>query len=182
MGPGVALQIGTDGGGRRDVNALCTFTYKNKNYLITSDGSYFLYLYELKCGLWKGLYIKCVRAGEDAAAAGDALIKKAESNPDFYALGAEHYDIKGENGDFNIRKHAKLCLLGRRAKIVPFAAHLTVAVLLSLLYAFLCVHTSEIVFAANVFVGASREELVAAVYLIHVLGALFLFFARPFSR
>lgn len=182
MKPGIVSEIKTDYGATEKMNVLCSFNYDDQNYLLAIDEENDYVCRRIKFYPWKGTYIDTNPVCKDVIRIGNILLKKAESNKEFYRFKAEHYIIFDEKGTLRFRKQRKLNLLDRRIKCIPFLVRLLVAELFALAYGFLCVHTAEITVAANVFNIASRSKLVAVTYLIQVFGALFLFFARKSDR
>lgn len=182
MKPGIVSEIKTDYGATEKMNVLCSFNYDDQNYLLAIDEENDYVCRRIKFNPWKGTYIDTNPVCKDVIRIGNILLKKAESNKEFYRFKAEHYIIFDEKGMLRFRKQRKLNLLDRRIKCIPFLVRLLVAKLFALAYGFLCVHTAEITVAANVFNIASRSKLVAVTYLIQVFGALFLFFVRKSDR
>lgn len=182
MKPGIVSEIMTDYGSTEEMNVLCSFNYDDKNYLLAIDEENDYVCRRIKYNPWKGTYIDTNPVRKDVIRIGNILLRKAESNKEFYRFKAEHYIVSDEQGTLRFRKQRKLYLLDRKIKCIPFLTRLLVAEFFALTYGFLCVHTSEIAVAANVFNIASRSKLVTVTYLIQVIGALFLFLVRKTNR
>lgn len=182
MNAGIVFNVTTDYGTREELKVLCSFSYDDQDYLLAIDEDNDYICRRIKFNPWKGTYIDTTPVSKEALRIGNILLRKADSNKEFYRFRAEHYVIGDEQGTIRFRKYKKLNLLDRRTNCIPFLTRLLVAELFALAYGFICVHTAEIAVAANVFNIASRSKLIVVTYLIQVLGALFLFLVRKSDR
>lgn len=182
MKPGIVFDLMTDYGATEELNVLCSFNYDDQNYILAIDEENDYICRKIKYNPWKGTYIDTNPVGKEAIRIGNILLRKADSNKEFYRFRAEHYVISDEFGTIRFKRQRKLNLLDRRIKHLPFFTRLLAAEFFALAYGFICVHTAEIAVAANVFNIASRSKLVAVTYLIQVFGALLLFLVRKSDR
>lgn len=178
MEQGIVTYLATDFGSVDRTRLLCTFFYEGINYILTleEDGDYACC--EMGWNPWKGLYQITDPVSDEADGIADFLLERAEQNPDFYTFQGEHYRISDRDGRIQVRKQRKLKLLRSPARFAPLALHLIVSVLLAVLYGFFCVHTSEIMIAANLFSKLPRSAVVAIIYGIQMAGAVALLFLR----
>lgn len=182
MKQGIISKIMSDYGETEELNILCSFNYDGQNYLLAIDENNYYVCRKIKYSPWTGICIGTNPVDKEVVRIGNILLRKADSNKEFYRFEAEHYVISEEQGKIRFRKYRKLNLLDRGINFIPILTRLLVAELFALAYGFICVHTAEIAVAANVFNIASRSKLIAVTYLIQVLGALFLFLVRRSDR
>ncbi len=178
------LKILTYDGSIEELNILCTFDFEDCNYLIAINSDNDYVCRKIKWSFWKGMYQNAASINNQALKVAFMLLKKAKCNPDFYVFHAEHYSItKGKNSNnYSIRKRGELRALKPYVKVIPLLSRLTVSIIFALIYGFICVNTSEITIAANVFGGLSRNRLQILIYSIQVLGVILLFLIRNFER
>lgn len=182
MKAGIVSKIMTDYGATEELRVLCSFNCDDQNYLLAIDEENDYICRRIKFDPWKGAYIETDPVGKEVVRIENFLLRKADSNKDFYRFRAEHYVISDEHGTIRFRKYRKLNLLDEKTKCIPFLTRLLVAELFALAYGFICVHTAEIAVAANVFNIASRRKLIVVTYLTQLLGALFLFLIKKTDR
>ena len=161
---------------------LCSFSFEERKYLITSDKSGFLNCFELGWGLWNGAYIESEQVSLRVKTVSRFLIKKSDEEKEFYLFRGEHYEVSAENGNYNIKKTGTLMSLRKSARLIPECSRLVAAVLVALAYGFFCVQTSNLDIAVNVFAGLPRNSVIFFFFLIQGAGAAMLFIAKRADR
>ena len=182
MSCGTIKKFKTEYDTEEELRVLCSFSVDKRRYLLSKneDGEYCCR--ELGWNLFKGTHVKSGPVETKVLRAADLLLRQADKHPEFYEFGSEHYEIASFGRKYRIRKLERLSALHPFAKFVPVVLRIIAAMLIAIGYGFICLNTSEITVAENVFGDMSGSALAAAVYIIQALGALLLFFVRRDDR
>ena len=157
---------------------LCTFTFWDKLYLLTTEkeGEYSCYMLK-----WNPLFGYSLGYGDDfteACKAADILLERSDCAPEKFPLNGEHYIITPEEKGMRIRRRKAHFLTKTNAHILTYICQIIAAAALAAGYVWLFLLHPGISVPAAVFPSMARLEVIRLMYIIGISGSLLLLLCR----
>lgn len=177
------ISIPCEDGTVETLNLLCSFDYAEKHYFLAQDPyDKELVCRQIKWNILKGTYLTDNTLSNTVLRIANILLRESDNNPGDYPLDGEHYliDCTEQDGE-------RIFIPTRRDSskyFSPFMMNIstwvqfTISLFISMLYTFIYIKSSGMMWAATVFPNIPRIPLTILLYVIEIAGITAMFIIR----